>query len=228
MHEFFETAFGNGMLAEYGTGLLTTLYLGAAWTVLAYGIGIPLGVILCVTDRDGIRPQPAVSKVLGLIVNIFRSVPFMILLVMALPLTKALVGTKVGNTAFLVPLTLSAAPFVARMVESSLKEVDHGVIEAAQSMGSSNWQIICKVLLPEAKPSLLVGAAIAVTTILGYTPLATLVGGGGLGAIAVQYGLYRFRDAIMYTASIVLIILVQILQELGMKLAKSTDKRIRT
>lgn len=180
-------------------------------------------------DRPGrIRPQPAVSKVLGLIVNIFRSVPFMILLVMALPLTKALVGTKVGNTAFLVPLTLSAAPFVARMVESSLKEVDHGVIEAAQSMGSSNWQIICKVLLPEAKPSLLVGAAIAVTTILGYTPLATLVGGGGLGAIAVQYGLYRFRDAIMYTASIVLIILVQILQELGMKLAKSTDKRIRT
>lgn len=200
----------------------------AACTVLAYVIGIPLGVILCVTDRDGIRPQPAVSKVLGLIVNIFRSVPFMILLVMALPLTKALVGTKVGNTAFLVPLTLSAAPFVARMVESSLKEVDHGVIEAAQSMGSSNWQIICKVLLPEAKPSLLVGAAIAVTTILGYTPLATLVGGGGLGAIAVQYGLYRFRDAIMYTASIVLIILVQILQELGMKLAKSTDKRIRT
>ncbi len=228
MHEFFETAFGNGMLAEYGTGLLTTLYLVAACTVLAYVIGIPLGVILCVTDRDGIRPQPAVSKVLGLIVNIFRSVPFMILLVMALPLTKALVGTKVGNTAFLVPLTLSAAPFVARMVESSLKEVDHGVIEAAQSMGSSNWQIICKVLLPEAKPSLLVGAAIAVTTILGYTPLATLVGGGGLGAIAVQYGLYRFRDAIMYTASIVLIILVQILQELGMKLAKSTDKRIRT
>lgn len=228
MHEFFETAFGNGMLAEYGTGLLTTLYLVAACTVLAYVIGIPLGVILCVTDRDGIRPQPAVSKVLGLIVNIFRSVPFMILLVMALPLTKALVGTKVGNTAFLVPLTLSAAPFVARMVESSLKEVDHGVIEAAQSMGSSNWQIICKVLLPEAKPSLLVGAAIAVTTILGYTPLATLVGGGGLGATAVQYGLYRFRDAIMYTASIVLIILVQILQELGMKLAKSTDKRIRT
>lgn len=228
MHEVFETAFGNGMLAEYGTGLLTTLYLVAACTVLAYVIGIPLGVILCVTDRDGIRPQPAVSKVLGLIVNIFRSVPFMILLVMALPLTKALVGTKVGNTAFLVPLTLSAAPFVARMVESSLKEVDHGVIEAAQSMGSSNWQIICKVLLPEAKPSLLVGAAIAVTTILGYTPLATLVGGGGLGAIAVQYGLYRFRDAIMYTASIVLIILVQILQELGMKLAKSTDKRIRT
>ena len=228
MHEFFETAFGNGMLAEYGTGLLTTLYLVAACTVLAYVIGIPLGVILCVTDRDGIRPQPAVSKVLGLIVNIFRSVPFMILLVMALPLTKALVGTKVGNTAFLVPLTLSAAPFVARMVESSLREVDHGVIEAAQSMGSSNWQIICKVLLPEAKPSLLVGAAIAVTTILGYTPLATLVGGGGLGAIAVQYGLYRFRDAIMYTASIVLIILVQILQELGMKLAKSTDKRIRT
>ena len=156
-----------------------------------------------------------------------RSVPFMILLVVALPLTKALLGTKVGNTAFLVPLTLSAAPFVARMVESSLKEVDRGVIEAAQAMGSNDRQIILKVLLPEAKPSLLVGAAIAVTTILGYTPLATLVGGGGLGAIAVQYGLYRFRPAIMYVASIVLIVLVQVLQSIGMKLAKKTDKRIR-
>lgn len=228
MNEFFATAFGNGLLSEYGNGLLTTLYLVAICTALAYVIGIPIGVILCITDRNGIRPCPALNKVLGLVVNIFRSVPFVILLVMAMPLTKAIVGTKVGDTAFLVPLVLAAAPFVARMVESSLKEVDVGVIEAAQAMGSSNWQIICKVLLPEAKPSLLVGGAIAVTTILGYTPLATLVGGGGLGAIAVQYGLYRFKDAIMYVASILLIILVQILQETGMRLAKKTDKRART
>ena len=228
MNEFLETAFGNGMLLQYGTGLLTTLYLVAVCAVMSYAIGIPLGVILCVTDRDGIRPSRWINQSLGLIVNIFRSVPFMILLVMALPLTKLLVGTKVGNTAFLVPLTLSAAPFVARMVESSLKEVDRGVIEAAQSMGSSNWQIIRKVLLPEAKPSLLVGAAIAVTTILGYTPLATLVGGGGLGAMAVQYGLDRFTYAIMYVASVVLVVLVQVLQSVGMKLAQKTDKRIRT
>ena len=213
------------MLME-GSG--ETLVMTFVSALFAYLIGVPLGVILCITDKDGIRPQRAVNKVLGLIVNIFRSVPFVILLVMALPLTKVIVGTKVGDTAFLVPLVLAAAPFVARMVESSLKEVDAGVIEAAQAMGSSNWQIIYKVLLPEAKPSLLVGGAIAVTTILGYTPLATLVGGGGLGAVAVQYGLYRFKDAIMYTASIVLIILVQILQEVGMKLAKKTDKRVRT
>lgn len=228
MSNFFQSAFGNGMLQEYGSGLLTTLYLVLVCTAFAYAIGIPLGVILCVTDKDGIRPCAPLNRVLGLIVNIFRSVPFMILLVMVLPLAKILIGTKVGNTAFLVPLILAAAPFVARMVESSLKEVDAGVIEAAQAMGSSNWQIIYKVLLPEAKPSLLVGGAIAVTTILGYTPLATLVGGGGLGAIAVQYGLYRFKDAIMYTASIVLIILVQILQETGMKLAQKTDKRVRS
>lgn len=228
MHEFIQDAFGNGMLQGYGGGLLTTLYLVVVCAAVAYVIGIPLGVILCVSDRDGICPRPIINKTLGLIVNIFRSIPFMILLVVALPFTKLLIGTKVGNTAFLVPLTLSAAPFVARMVESSLKEVDHGVIEAAQSMGSSNWQIIRKVLLPEAKPALLVGAAIAVTTILGYTPLATLVGGGGLGAIAVQYGLYRFKAPVMYVASIVLIILVQILQEAGMKLAKVTDKRIRS
>lgn len=228
MNEFFSEAFGNGMLAQYGEGLLTTLYLVALCALLSYAIGIPVGVILCVTDGDGIRPRRTVNRLLGFVVNVLRSVPFMILLVVALPLTKALLGTKVGNTAFLVPLTLSAAPFVARMVESSLKEVDRGVIEAAQAMGSNDRQIILKVLLPEAKPSLLVGAAIAVTTILGYTPLATLVGGGGLGAIAVQYGLYRFRPAIMYIASIVLIVLVQVLQSVGMKLAKKTDKRIRT
>lgn len=227
MSEFLEKAFGNGMLSQYGEGLLVTLYLVVICAAVAYAIGVPLGVILCVTDKGGIRPQAAVNRVLGLLVNIFRSIPFVILLVVALPFTKLVVGTKVGNNAFLVPLILSAAPFVARMVESSLKEVDAGVIEAAQAMGSSHWQIIRKVLLPEAKPSLLVGAAITLTTILGYTPLATLAGGDGLGALAVQYGLYRFSPEIMYVASILLIILVQILQETGMKLAKKVDKRTR-
>lgn len=227
MSEFFEAAFGAGMLAEYGNGLLVTLYLTLACAAVAYIIGIPLGVILCVTDKNGIRPNRAVNAVIGFLVNVFRSIPFVILLVVALPFTKLVVGTKVGNTAFLVPLILSAAPFVARMVESSLKEVDRGVIEAAHSMGSTDMQIITKVLLPEARPSLIVGGAIAVTTILGYTPLATLVGGGGLGAIAVQYGLYRFKYEIMYVASIIIIILVEILQELGLRLAKKVDKRTR-
>lgn len=226
MNNYLSSAFSPEMLAEYGSGLLTTLYLVAACTAFAYIIGIPLGVVLCVTAKDGIRPNAPLNKTLGFIVNVFRSIPFVILLVVALPFTKLVIGTKVGDNAFLVPLILSAAPFVARMVESSLKEVNHGVIEAAQSMGSTNWQIIMKVLIPEAKPSLLVGAAISVTTILGYTPLATLVGGEGLGAIAVQYGLYRFQDDIMYVSSILLIILVQILQEAGMKLARSTDKRV--
>lgn len=227
MSEAIQAVFSPAMLQEYWQGLLVTLYLTLSCTLISYLIGIPLGVLLCVTDKDGIRPHAPIHNIIGFIVNVFRSVPFVILLVVALPFTKLVVGTKVGNNAFLVPLVLSAAPFVARMVESSLKEVNHGVIEAAQSMGSSDMQIICKVLLPEALPSLLVGGAIALTTILGYTPLATLVGGGGLGAVAVQYGLYRFKYGIMYVASILLIILVEFLQESGMKLAKKADKRIR-
>lgn len=226
MNSLLSAAFDGQMLSEYGSGLLTTLYLTLACALVSYLIGIPVGVLLSVTDKDGIRPNKLVNTVVGFLVNVLRSIPFVILLVVALPFTKLLVGTKVGDTAFLVPLILSAAPFVARMVESSLKEVDKGVIEAAHSMGSTDMQIILKVLLPEAKPSLLVGGAIAVTTILGYTPLATLVGGGGLGAIAVQYGLYRFNYPVMYIASILIIILVQILQELGLRLAKRSDKRI--
>ena len=219
--------FADPMVQEYLSGLGVTAYLTLACTLAAYVIGVPIGVILTVTDKDGIRPNRIVNAVLGFIVNIFRSVPFIILLVIVLPLTKLIVGTKVGNAAFMVPLIIAAAPFVARMTESSLKEVDSGVIEAAQAMGSTNFQIIRKVLIPEAKPSLITGAAIAVTTILGYTPMATFVGGGGLGAIAVQYGLYRFQPTIMYIASILLIIMVQILQEVGLKLAKKTDKRIK-
>lgn len=219
--------FSPTMVSAYGSGFLVTVYLVLVSAAAAYILGIPMGVILCVTDKNGIHPNSIIHTILGFIVNVFRSVPFIILLVVVLPLTKIIVGTKVGNTAFLVPLIISAAPFVARMVESSLKEVDAGVIEAAQSMGASDKQIIFKVLLPEAKPSLLIGAAIALTTILGYTPMATFIGGDGLGAIAVQYGLYRFKDGIMYFASILLIIIVQVLQEVGTRIAKKTDKRIR-
>lgn len=214
-------------LPLFGEGLGVTLYLVFICTLVAYLIGLPLGVILYVTGPKGITPNRAVHQSLGVVVNIFRSVPFMILLVMVLPLTKLIVGTKVGNTAFLVPLVLAAAPFVARMTESSLQEVDGGVIEAALSMGASPMQVIGKVLLPEACPALLVGGIITLTTVLGYTPLATLVGGGGLGAIAVQYGLYRYNTTIMYAASILLVILVQILQECGMRLAKRLDKRTK-
>ena len=164
----------------------------------------------------------------GVIVNIIRSVPFIILLVMIQPVAKLVVGTKMGDRAFIFYLIVAAAPFVARMVESSLREVDRGVIEAAQSMGSTNWQIIWKVVLPEAKPSLLVGGAIALTTILSYTPMSYLIAGGGLGQLAIQYGLYRFQPQIMYISSLLLIILVQIAQEVLSRLAKRSDKRIRS
>ena len=162
-----------------------------------------------------------------MIVNVLRSIPFIILLILTQPVAKAMVGSKLGNQAFIVYLVIAAAPFVARMIESSLREVDNGVIEAAQSMGSNNFQIICKVLIPEAKPSLLVGSAIAITTILGYTPMTYLVGGGGLGQLAIQYGIYRSNATMMYAASLLIILLVQIMQEVLSAVAKKSDKRIR-
>ena len=196
-------------------------------TVIAYIIGIPLGVLLYCTSKDSIFPNHAVNTVVGVIVNILRSIPFIILLVMSQPIAKIVVGTQIGDRAFVFYLVIAAAPFVARMIESSFREVDRGVIEAAQSMGSSNWQIITKVLLPEAKPSLIVGGAIAVTTILGYTPMTYLIAGGGLGQLAIRYGLYRFQPKHMYISSLLLIIIVQILQEGLSFLAKKTDRRIR-
>jgi len=184
-------------------------------------------VLLCITDENGIYPIPVVNKLLGLIINFLRSVPFLILLVFILPLTRAIVGTTIGSTATIVPLVVGASPFVARMVESSLKEVDSGVIEAAQSMGSSTFQIIYKVLLPEAKPSLILGAAITITTILGYSAMAGFVGGGGLGTIAVNYGYYRYQRDIMAVTVILLVLIVQAFQEIGMRIAKMADKRVK-
>lgn len=217
----------SGLLHELGIGILETLYMTLGSTAAAYLLGIPLGIILYITDTNGICRNRPVNAIIGAVVNLLRSVPFIILLVAILPFTRAVVGTTIGSTATVVPLVVAAAPFVARMVESSLKEVDAGVIEAAESMGSSPMQIILKVLLPEAKPSLIVGSAIAVTTILGYSAMAGFVGGGGLGAIAINYGYYRYNDRVMLITVILLVIIVQILQEVGMRIARKTDKRIR-
>ncbi|MDO4488408.1 MAG: methionine ABC transporter permease [Eubacteriales bacterium] len=206
-------------------GILETLYMTVVSTGLAYVLGIPLGVILIVTDADGVNPIKPVHDVLGVIINVFRSVPFIILLFLMLPVTKALVGTQIGSIAIIPPLTASAAPYIARMVESSLKEVDRGVIEAAKSMGASPWQIVYKVLLPEAKPSLLIGAAIVMTTVLGYTAMAGMTGGGGLGAIAANYGYYRWQMGVMLVATFLLILITQIIQEVWMRSANAIDKR---
>ena len=208
-------------------GVWDTLYVTVVSTLLAYVIGIPLGVLLYGTTSGSLFPNKAVNTVVGVIVNVLRSIPFIILLILTQPVAKAMVGSKLGNKAFIVYLVIAAAPFVARMIESSLREVDGGVIEAAQSMGSNNFQIICKVLIPEAKPSLLVGSAIAITTILGYTPMTYLVGGGGLGQLAIQYGIYRSNATMMYAASLLIILLVQIMQEVLSAVAKKSDKRIR-
>ena len=208
-------------------GIWETIFMTFASSFLAYVIGIPLGIILVVTDADGIKPIPVLQKVLGLIINLLRSVPFIILLIMMIPVTRAIMGTTLGAKAIIPPLVAAAAPYIARMVESSFKEVDPGVIEAAQSMGATTWQIIWKVLLPEAKPSLLVGAAISITTVLGYSAMSGFVGGGGLGNIAINYGYYRYETDMMFVTVVILVVIVQIIQETWMKLSKISDKRIR-
>lgn len=212
------------MLVE-GTG--STLYMTLLSTVLAYLIGLPMGIALVVTAKDGLRPNKVVYKILDVLVNIIRSIPFLILLIMVIPLTRLLVGKSYGSTATIVPLTLAAAPFIARMVESSLLEVDKGVIEAAQSMGASLKTIIFKVLLGEARISLIVNGTIALGTILGYSAMAGAVGGGGLGDIAIQYGYYRYQTDIMLTTVVLLVLLVQIMQMVGTKLAKKLDRRLK-
>lgn len=217
----------NQLIDIMSGGIVESLYMTVVSTLLAYLFGIPLGVILFVTDKGGIAEDKRLNSILGIIVNLLRSVPFIILLVAILPFTRFVVGTTIGATATIVPLVVAATPFVARMVESSLKEVDGGVIEAALSMGSNNWQIITKVLLPEAKPSLIVGSTIAITTILGYSAMAGFVGGGGLGAIGINYGYYRYQEDIMLITVILLVIIVQVFQETGMRIATKTDKRRR-
>ena len=197
------------MMAE-GTG--ATLYMTLMSTLFGYILGLPMGIILVVTAPKGLRPNQVVYRILDVIVNITRSIPFLILMILIMPFTRILVGKTYGTTATIVPLALAAAPFIARMVESSLLEVDHGVIEAAQSMGASLWTIIWKVLLAEARTSLIVGATIALGTILGYSAMAGTIGGGGLGDIAMRYGYYRYQADIMIIAVVLLVLLVQILQ----------------
>ena len=210
-----------------GTGIWETIYMVPMSSVFSYIIGIPLGVILVVTAKDGIKPVPAIEKILGIIINLLRSVPFIILAIMLIPVTRKIMGTTIGPNALVFPLIVAGAPYIARMVESSFREIDAGVIEAAKSMGASTWQIIYKVLLPESKPSLLVGAAISVTTILGYTAMGGFVGAGGLGTIAINYGYYRYQTDIMLITVAIMVIIVQIIQESFMKLSKMNDKRIR-
>ena len=214
--------------SEYGGAVWETMYALALEMVFAYAIGLPLGVLLVTGEKDGIHPLPGpIMKIINVVINLLRSVPFLILMIIALPLSKIIVGTKVGTIATIPPMVIAAFPLVARMVETSLREVNHGVIEAAQSMGASTWQIVTKVLLPEATPSLISGATITVGTILGYGAMAGIIGGGGLGKIAVNYGYYNFKFIVMWAAVIGLVILVQIFQSLGTKLATACDKRLK-
>lgn len=208
-------------------GLGETIYMTVAVTFFAYVVGLPLGLVLAVTAKDGLRPNRAVYLALSAVVNVLRSVPFLILIYTMLPVTRFVVGTAIGTKGVLLPLFVSAFPFVARLVESSAREVDRGVIEASRSMGASVWQVVVKVLVPEAMPSILSGATIAATTILGYSAMAGVAGGGGLGAIAINYGYYRKESAIMWVAVVLIVVLVQILQGAGNRIAARSDRRIR-
>lgn len=207
------------------TGIGQTLYMTILSTVVGYVFGLPLGVMLAVSDKDGLRPNKAVYKVLDVISNIIRSIPFLILLILIIPLTRIIVGQSYGSSATVVPLVVAAIPFIGRMVESSIKEVDAGVVEAARSMGASDSRIIVKVLLLESRTSLITGATIAIGTILGYSAMAGSVGGGGLGDIAIRYGYYRYESQIMIVTVILLVVLVQVFQSIGMIIASKLDKR---
>ena len=206
-------------------GIGQTLYMTILSTVVGYVFGLPLGVMLAVSDKDGLRPNKAVYKVLDVISNIIRSIPFLILLILIIPLTRIIVGQSYGSSATVVPLVVAAIPFIGRMVESSIKEVDAGVVEAARSMGASDLRIIVKVLLLESRTSLITGATIAIGTILGYSAMAGSVGGGGLGDIAIRYGYYRYESQIMIVTVILLVVLVQVFQSIGMIIASKLDKR---
>ena len=206
-------------------GIQETLYMTLLSTLMGYVIGLPMGVLLAVSDKEGLKPNRVLYRILDVIANIVRSIPFLILLILLIPFTRMIVGKSYGSTATVVPLVIAAGPFIARMVESSLKEVDEGVIEAARSMGASNLRIIMKVLLVEARTSLINGATSAVGTILGYSAMAGTIGGGGLGDIAIRYGYHRYQADIMVVTVVLLVILVQIFQMIGTTLANRLDKR---
>lgn len=212
---------------EFPLALWETVYVTVLATALAIVIGLPLGVLLATGDKNGILPLPKpVMSVLNVVINLLRSIPFLILMIMVIPLTRAIVGTTVGTVASIVPLVIAAFPFVARLAESSFREVNPDIIEAAQSMGASPFQIIVKVLIPESIPSLISNATIGITTILGYSAMSGIIGGGGLGKIAINYGYYRYKTLIMIMAVILLIVIVQVFQSVGDHLAKKSDKRL--
>lgn len=215
----------NEVTSMIVTGIGETVYMTLVSTLVGYLFGLPMGVLLAVTDRDGLMPNRAVYKALDVIANIVRSIPFLILLILLIPFTRFVVGQSYGSTATVVPLVVAAVPFIARMVESSIKEVDPGVIEAARAMGAGNMRIICKVLLVEARTSLITGATIGIGTILGYSAMAGVIGGGGLGDIAIRYGYYRYQVEIMIVTVALLVVLVQVFQSAGMLLAARLDKR---
>lgn len=218
-------------LAQYGNllaqGTWATIVMTFVSTALAYLIGIPLGVLVVITAPDGLHPHRVCNMLLGWLVNIGRSIPFIILLVAMIPVTRWIVGTSLGVPGAIIPLVASAAPFVARMVEQSLQEVNGGLIEAAQSFGSSTWQIVYKVYLKESLPSLIRGGAITFITIFGYSAMAGTVGAGGLGDIAIRYGYQRYQNDVMIATIVILVVLVQIVQSAGSQWARSIDKRNR-
>ena len=207
-------------------GVWETIYMTLISTVVSYILGLPLGVVLHITEQGGIAPVPWLNRILGFLVNFFRSIPFIILMVSMLPVARFIVGTALGNKAVIVMLIIAATPYIGRMVESSLKEVNAGVIEAAQSMGSNTLQLICKVLIPEAKPALLNGAVISMVTILGYSAMASTIGGTGLGQIAIIYGHQRSKPDITWLCVFLMVIIVQVIQVVGMQIVRKSDKRI--
>lgn len=218
--------FNNETIVMLLDGIKDTLYMTFVSTLFAYLLAFPIGISLVITKEDGLHPMGFINRFLDVAVNIGRSIPFLILLIAVIPLTKFIAGKSYGSTATIVPLVIASTPFIARLIESSLQEVDHGVIEAAQSMGASISTIVFKVMIPEAKTSLIVGATIAIGTILSYSAMAGVVGGGGLGDIAIRFGYYRYQTDIMLITVVLLIILVQLFQIIGMRIAKKTDKRV--
>lgn len=215
------------LLTEFPLGLWETFYVTILSTFFAIVLGLPLGILLVTGDEKGIRPLPALlMKILNVLINFLRSVPFIILMVMVIPLTRVIIGTSLGSVASIVPLVVAAFPFVARLVESSLRELDPNTIEMAQSMGASPWEIVFRVMLPESVPSLVTNFTLAITTILGYTAMSGAMGGGGIGKIAINYGYTRYKYAVLYMAVIVLVLMVQVFQSFGTRLAARCDKRL--
>ena len=213
---------------EFPLALWETVYVTVLATAFALLIGLPLGILLVAGEKNGVLPIPSwLLHIINIVINLFRSVPFLILMIMVIPLTRAIVGTSVGTVASIVPLVIASFPFVSRLVESSLREINPNIIETAQSMGATPLQIIVKVMIPESIPSLLSNITIAITTILGYSAMSGIIGGGGLGKIAINYGYYRYKDLVMILAVILLIVLVQIFQMVGTKLATKSDKRLK-